>query len=347
MSDISDFRHTTQADSGPARPKPPPPPPRKPAPPPPKPAKIAGAQTIPIHEAIKRVSMVESSPTAKSSNQSYSSIQCDSPSNSGRVVDYGEVESKPNPLREYMKNNRPITPPPNVLDDSQSAKGSTHNEPIENSYGNNVVNDEEKQQPSGLSSHSTKSLTKSTIKKRTHSFRDCGPGEPNNMIYHKIRLSATWLYVAILMHIGQWLMLLNVGHSALPPGAMAVLLFLVVLITGLFIAARLMTKKSHLASRRNIKLKANTCTPDDEKDDMPDRAVYCIAFAAILEGICYALYTSVTAGNNSQLVDKGFYTQNVMLQTLRFTSITLLGIHRTVRPANRIDPMRTVLEVRE
>lgn len=31
------------------------------------------------------------------------------------------------------------------------------------------------------------------------------------------------------------------------------------------------------------------------------------------------------------------------LQVLRFTSITLLALHRMLRPANRLDPMRTVL----
>ena len=34
-----------------------------------------------------------------------------------------------------------------------------------------------------------------------------------------------------------------------------------------------------------------------------------------------------------------------VLQLPRFASITFLVFHRTIRPANRIDPMRTVLEV--
>ena len=34
-----------------------------------------------------------------------------------------------------------------------------------------------------------------------------------------------------------------------------------------------------------------------------------------------------------------------LLQTLRFASITLLSFHRIVRPANRYDPLRTILEL--
>jgi hypothetical protein len=34
-----------------------------------------------------------------------------------------------------------------------------------------------------------------------------------------------------------------------------------------------------------------------------------------------------------------------VLQALRFASITLLSFHRILRPANRVDPMRTVMEL--
>ena len=73
-----------------------------------------------------------------------------------------------------------------------------------------------------------------------------------------------------------------------------------------------------------------------------------LAIAALLEGIAFAIYTTVTAGNSQALPsNNGFYSQDTTVQTLRFASITLLALHRVLRPANRIDPMRTVLEVRE
>ena len=79
---------------------------------------------------------------------------------------------------------------------------------------------------------------------------------------------------------------------------------------------------------------------------VPDRAVMLLAIAAVLEGVAFAIYTTVTAGNSQALPNSSsFYSQGTTLQTLRFASITLLALHRVLRPANRIDPMRTVLEV--
>ncbi len=208
----------------------------------------------------------------------------------------------------------------------------------------------EGERPSGVSYNSQNSensgaLQRKHQKPKSPSPKTLGAGEPNNFIYHKIRMSVTWLYCTILMHIGQWILLLSVGHYALPPVVLAILTLLVVVVAALLLAARCLVKKSYLSDWRNVKLKAGACTPDDEKDDIPDRAVYCIAVACLLEGVSYALFTSVTAGNSSHLTREGFYTQNVLLQVLRFTSITLLGLHRVIRPANRIDPMRTMLEV--
>lgn len=158
--------------------------------------------------------------------------------------------------------------------------------------------------------------------------------------------------------------MLSVGHYALSPLALAILVVLIVAVAVLLIASRFYVKKSYMSDSRNVKIKvrilnyslffllkmsipqAGTCTPDDEADQVQDTAIYCVAAAAVLEGICFALYTSITAGNDSHLRPEGFYTKNVLLQVLRFTSITLLAIHRVFRPANRIDPMRTMLEVR-
>ena len=72
--------------------------------------------------------------------------------------------------------------------------------------------------------------------------------------------------------------------------------------------------------------------------------MYLLASAAVLEGILFAIYTVVTGGHNNNN-DSGFYTENTMLQTLRFTSVTLLAFHRILRPANRLDPVRTILEL--
>jgi hypothetical protein len=100
-----------------------------------------------------------------------------------------------------------------------------------------------------------------------------------------------------------------------------------------------------LSERRNIEMNNGVCTPNDEADVVPDTAVLLIAAAAITEGFAFAIFAAVSSGNYQYLDQDGFYTKGTLLQVLRFTSITLLALHRTLRPANRLDPMRTVLEL--
>jgi hypothetical protein len=83
----------------------------------------------------------------------------------------------------------------------------------------------------------------------------------------------------------------------------------------------------------------------EQTDDVPPRAVYAIALAAFLEGICFAVFSVLTSGTIGQLDSYGFYTSDTLLQCMRFASITLLAFHRIIRPANRCDPMRTMLEL--
>ena len=170
-------------------------------------------------------------------------------------------------------------------------------------------------------------------------------GEPGNPIYYLNRFSDLWLLAFIFAHTGQFVLLLNVGYKALPDGAFGVVLFLAFAVVALLLAARCMTRKSRLAERRNIELNNGICTPQDEADLVPDSAVMMIAAAAITEGFAFAIFTAVSSGNYQYLDQDGFYTKGTLLQVLRFASITLLGLHRTLRPANRLDPMRTVLEL--
>ena len=170
-------------------------------------------------------------------------------------------------------------------------------------------------------------------------------GEPDNPIYHKIRFSESWLVAFLVLHIGQFSMLLVAAKSQLSALTMAILVIVVVSVVALVVAARWLVTKSRLSERRNIKLRGGVCTPEDEADIVPDRAVECLSAAAILEGIAYALYASLVAGNRAHLDSAGYYTLNTILQTIRFASITLLALHKIIRPANRIDPMRTIMEV--
>lgn len=66
----------------------------------------------------------------------------------------------------------------------------------------------------------------------------------------------------------------------------------------------------------------------------------------MVEGVNLALFASVTAGD----FDEGsngdiYFSHDAVLQVLRFASIILLCFHRILRPANRADPLRTILEL--
>jgi len=170
-------------------------------------------------------------------------------------------------------------------------------------------------------------------------------GEPTNTIYHLNRMSEMWLIAFLLIHSGQFALLLTVGYKALPNGAFGVVLFLSIAVVLLLLAARINTKKSKLSTKQNMAYNDNICTPEDEADAVSDTAVLCVMAAVVLEGFAFAIFTAVTSGHHEYLSESGFYTKNTLLQVLRFTSITLLALHRVIRPANRLDPLRTVLEL--
>lgn len=201
-------------------------------------------------------------------------------------------------------------------------------------------------------SSSVSSVSKTSTKRKFNDLSrlyvpltELGPGEPENEIYHKVRFSETWMWVFIVVHIVQMSILLTVGYRTMNSGSFAVVLLLVITVPLLLLSSRLLIRKSRMSNLRNARFKGGVCTPDDEKDEVPDRAVLLVAWAAVLEGIIYAIYTAVSAGNDNNLDDSGLYTQDTMLQTLRFASLLLLALHRVLRPANRVDPLRTILDL--
>ncbi len=97
--------------------------------------------------------------------------------------------------------------------------------------------------------------------------------------------------------------------------------------------------------RTDCRLRNGICRPEDEEDFVPDSAIWCVAIACVAEGILLAIFVSVTSGTLTELNTTGFYTQESINQILRFAPILLLALHRILRPANRLDPMRTVLEL--
>lgn len=172
-----------------------------------------------------------------------------------------------------------------------------------------------------------------------------GEGERKNQIYHKNQFSEFWMAVFVVLLVVQFTLLFMVGFKPLPTVAFVVLLLLVLASLVCVVFARWLVTKSRLSARRNLRLKNNVMTPEDETDDVPDRAIYLLALGSVLLGLSFAIFTSVIAGSND-INSGGFYAQDTLLQILRFASIVLLALHRTLRPANRVDPMRTIMEVR-
>lgn len=167
--------------------------------------------------------------------------------------------------------------------------------------------------------------------------------EENNPIYHKTKFSPIWMYLAIFLHIGQCIFLFVVGQRVLSQGVFVFLVLLSVLITVLLILSRF---SAHVRNIGFFELRRKEhFTPDDEKDDVPDRGVYYLSLAGVLVGCLYAIFSACAVNVDKNLNQGGFYTQNTLIQSLRFGSIILLAFHRVIRPANRVDPMRTMLEV--
>ena len=171
----------------------------------------------------------------------------------------------------------------------------------------------------------------------------------NNKIFHKFRFAPLWVLIALIFHIGQFSILLSIAYRMdITPGGIFVLVTISILTIILLIYAKCIVrpKNSKNSIFRLIELhKKKMFDPDDEIDDIPDRAIYALALAGILEGVLFAIFSALTAGNDHHLNDSGFYSRNTILQTLRFASINLLAFHRILRPANRADPMRTMFEL--
>lgn len=196
------------------------------------------------------------------------------------------------------------------------------------------------------SGHLLQNKASSTTSGQLISYGLKSPGQPGNPIYYLNRYSESWLFLFLAMHIGQFAMLLTVGYEALSSGAFIVVTFLVVAVALLVLASRFCVTKHRLTASRNLVYNNNQLSPADEADAVSDSAVYCLALASVLEGLAYAIYVAVCSGNGNKLRGSGFFTEDTLLQSLRFASITLLCLHRILRPANRLDPMKTVLEVR-
>ena len=149
-------------------------------------------------------------------------------------------------------------------------------------------------------------------------------GGESSLIFHKQRMSDTWLIVAVSLHLAQFGTLLGVASKRMSASTLIVTIILVVLVTLLLIGSRMGVKKKKRFEKMSY---VKEMKPEDETDDIEPWAVYMLGMAAVLEGCTFAFFTAVTAGTNT-FANEGFYSQSTLLQILQFASITFLAFHR-------------------
>lgn len=173
-------------------------------------------------------------------------------------------------------------------------------------------------------------------------------------VYHAIHFGTFWMWITIFLHVIQFCFLLGIGSSSLHPAALAILLLVVLTVPVLLLVARYKTRRAHVKSMWS----SDSLSVDQETDVVPNEAIYLLSVAALLEGLACAIYPVSSASSQNiasnddgaddqqdDLSGAGFNSFQTLGQILSFASITFYAFHRIIRPANRLDPLRTILEV--
>ena len=166
--------------------------------------------------------------------------------------------------------------------------------------------------------------------------------EPKDInIYNKLHFPVEWLCIAIIIHFIQFGILLDLARDVLTKKTYYLLLFLVIVIGLLLLAARFTVKKKPLSKLLFFMEKLK---PEDEVDGITDATLIILATASILEGFVFALFCSFCGGKTESSSDTAI-AKISLLSALQYSSITFLAFHRIVRPSNRCDPLRTMMEL--
>ena len=123
------------------------------------------------------------------------------------------------------------------------------------------------------------------------------------------------------------------------------MVIIVLLVILLILVARIFTKKTNHV---NFLRSREVLTPEIETDNVTDTIIYILVFATLLEGAAFSIYPTASAGTDTRtnaIHADGFESVQTLTQVLAFASVTLYGFHRILRPANRLDPLRTILEL--
>ena len=226
--------------------------------------------------------------------------------------------------------NSPLKYPPLSYPTSEgSSKQRGNNESQNNIYAANEV-DESSSEVSVVSNRPP------SLRKYQENF---DIKQPPSRIYDKKRFSSAWAISTIIIHTIQTSLLISAAKPLMSSIVYIILVFSSFLVPLLIVLSRFYVKKANINFCSYEKM-----TPDKETDVIPDRCLYILSAAVLLEGGMFALFSGAVAGQAYNF-NKGFYSQQTILQTLGFASVTMLSFHQIIRPANRVDPLRTMLEL--
>ena len=210
-------------------------------------------------------------------------------------------------------------------------------------HGDDIMTNTMRRPPSSSHASPLDAHNSTTIATAQEDRMDSKTKEDENLLYHLIHFSDPWFALTIFLHVLVFSLLISMSRRHLSSGTTSAFSLLAVFTVVLLFTGRWNLKKTK-KGRTDIDL--GILTPEDEADEVPAVAINLFAAAAILEGVALAIFASVTAGGFSDEQSGDIYfSHDAVLQVLRFASIILLSFHRIIRPANRADPLRSMLEL--
>lgn len=180
--------------------------------------------------------------------------------------------------------------------------------------------------------------------KRDIAITDNSLSGPCDEIYHKNHFSEFWLTVAISLHVTHFIVLFTMGSRLMNQVELGINVFVVFAVVALLLLGRLLVTKNRAVGLSWVS--SGVTSPGQETDAVSDAVIYILAIAALCEGVSFSIYSASAVGQNQNALNaSGYYSSSTIIQTLSFATITMYSIHRIIRPANRLDPLRTVLEL--
>jgi len=277
-----------------------------------------------VNNELPIVSRIEN-PNSKPNNSSTSDNNSSNKSNNAN----SNIE-----LKNVIRNN-PI-PIPVPIGDNRNTNNSNYNN--KSKFSNNSNSNRDSHTPTSTPTHTPMEHSTNIIIDKSNYDK-----MSTNKIYDKVCIADTWVLIFVTAHIIQFSILIVVGYPIFTNFILIILVIMAMAVPVCIIYGRYLVKSKKIFDDWSVYISK----PEDEAIlNLPTHTIYLFCVAAMLEGLLYAIFSSFVAGNTSTLDSNHFlYNKSTLLETFRFSSIVLFCLHRIIRPANRLDPVRTMLEV--